>query len=260
MQNRRVPLHPRPVAMGAPIASKDAIGQLVKVPCGKLRRALRRAPALRRPIDVARCETPMATITGTRRHSMPAVSMELMFPLEYHALGDCLAHPNKICNCAKVSRMQNSQSQAWQELGRRFRIRVSERPAATEQIRTARRTSCFEFRGQGRERQSGVSPSVDHGEFRRVISLPLDSNRAKCGGPPRRVQSLIDATPPKTQETPSRAAQRLKELHELALARVLATKTPADKLIVAAAGSKELSTPIGIRRVFRRPSALRPDG
>ena len=191
---------------------------------------------------------------------MPAVSMELMFPLEYHALGDCLAHPNKICNCAKVSRMQNSQSQAWQELGRRFRIRVSERPAATEQIRTARRTSCFEFRGQGRERQSGVSPSVDHGEFRRVISLPLDSNRAKCGGPPRRVQSLIDATPPKTQETPSRAAQRLKELHELALARVLATKTPADKLIVAAAGSKELSTPIGIRRFFRRPRALRPDG
>ena len=50
-----------------------------------------------------------------------APSLALMFPVLYHAVGECLAHPHRPCKCVKTRRMAQSQTDAWNELGSRFK-------------------------------------------------------------------------------------------------------------------------------------------
>jgi len=50
-----------------------------------------------------------------------APSLAPMFPVLYHAVGECLAHPHRPCKCVKTSRMAQSQADAWKELGSRFK-------------------------------------------------------------------------------------------------------------------------------------------
>ena len=50
-----------------------------------------------------------------------APSLALMFPVLYHTVGECLAHPHRPCKCVKTRPMAQSQADAWDELGRRFK-------------------------------------------------------------------------------------------------------------------------------------------
>jgi len=43
------------------------------------------------------------------------------FPVHYHAIGHCLAHPDRACRCIKTREMAQSQGFAWRELGSRFK-------------------------------------------------------------------------------------------------------------------------------------------
>ena len=44
-----------------------------------------------------------------------------LFPVQYHALGECLRHPHERCSCVRAQVQANSQSSAWRELGNRFK-------------------------------------------------------------------------------------------------------------------------------------------
>jgi len=75
------------------------------------------------------------------------VDRSSIFPAHYHAVGECIAHPQRPCKCIKTRRMAQSQADAWQELGRRFKERCP-LPADLRSGRShpARRSSCFEVR------------------------------------------------------------------------------------------------------------------
>ncbi|KAJ1472887.1 hypothetical protein T484DRAFT_1838552 [Baffinella frigidus] len=49
----------------------------------------------------------------------------LRFPVQYHAVGQCLAHPHRLCKCIKTRSMGRSQADAWKVLGRRYKARCS---------------------------------------------------------------------------------------------------------------------------------------
>ncbi|KAJ1492140.1 hypothetical protein T484DRAFT_3641428 [Baffinella frigidus] len=110
-----------------------------------------------------------------------APSQALMFPVQYHAVGECLAHPHRPCKCVKTRRMAQSQADAWLELGKRFKERY---PKATPDTptgcaRPARRSSCFEVRDRT---EVAGSPA-----FTRVSSAPQKS--CPVGSPVRRTAS-----------------------------------------------------------------------
>jgi len=47
--------------------------------------------------------------------------LALLFPVLYHAVGECLAHPHLPCKCVKTRPMAQSSRDAWHELGSRFK-------------------------------------------------------------------------------------------------------------------------------------------
>jgi hypothetical protein len=47
----------------------------------------------------------------------------LMLAVQFHAIGECIAHPHRTCNCIKTRSMSQSPADAWRELGRRYKAR-----------------------------------------------------------------------------------------------------------------------------------------
>ncbi|KAJ1466656.1 hypothetical protein T484DRAFT_1987782 [Baffinella frigidus] len=114
-----------------------------------------------------------------------APSQALMFPVQYHAVGECLAHPHRPCKCVKTRRMAQSQADAWLELGKRFKERYPKATpdTPTGRARPARRSSCFEVR----DRTEVAGPPA----FTRVSSVPQKSCPvgSRAAGPVRRTAS-----------------------------------------------------------------------
>ncbi|KAJ1466194.1 hypothetical protein T484DRAFT_1988477 [Baffinella frigidus] len=99
-----------------------------------------------------------------------APSLALLFPVQYHAVGECLAHPHRPCKCVKTRRMAQSQADAWLELGKRFKERCPLPPpdTPTGRARPARRSSCFEVR----DRTEVADPPAFTRVSRRTASTP----------------------------------------------------------------------------------------
>jgi len=120
-----------------------------------------------------------------------ALSLALLFPVQYHAVGECLAHPHRPCNCVKTCRMAQSQAHAWNELGRRFKERCplgggGARGTVTGRSRLARRRSCFEV--------DDCNALPDPPALTRLFSTPqkscpVTSLAAAACGPVRRTAS-----------------------------------------------------------------------
>jgi len=52
-----------------------------------------------------------------------APPLALMLTVQYHAVGECIAHAHRTCNCVKTSSMSQSPADAWREMGRRYKAR-----------------------------------------------------------------------------------------------------------------------------------------
>ena len=101
------------------------------------RRLLSSLPSAPRNIELTdghalRAKTPSVLLPQRRSPPLAALLIQLRQrerPYhELHALGDCLAHPDTVCNCVKVNIMGQSPVKAWSVLGKRFK----ERRATTE--------------------------------------------------------------------------------------------------------------------------------
>ena len=104
------------------------------------------------------------------------VDRSSMFPAKYHAVGECLAHPQRPCKCIKTRGMAQLPADAWHELGRRFK-ETSDRTAAPDQPALARRSS------MPKERCPVSSPvAAACGRMRRNASTGTPAAAVVCCG------------------------------------------------------------------------------
>ncbi|KAJ1466658.1 hypothetical protein T484DRAFT_1861063 [Baffinella frigidus] len=121
-----------------------------------------------------------------------APSQALMFPVQYHAVGECLAHPHRPCKCVKTRRMAQSQADAWLELGRRFKGNCPLAPdTPTGLARLARRSSCFEVHDRT---EVADLPALTKLSFTPQKSCPVGSPAAAGCGSVRRTVSTGPAS------------------------------------------------------------------
>ena len=149
------------------------------------------------------------------------VDRSSMFPAKYHAVGECLAHPQRPCKCIKTLGMAQLPADAWHELGRRFK-ETRDSTAAPDRPALARRSS------MPKERGHVASPvAAACGRMRRTASTGTPGAALVCCGTAvswMRDSRLLDGCP-----APARSSEA-KGIHEVR------------------AGGMSLPKPVGFRR------------
>ncbi|KAJ1472886.1 hypothetical protein T484DRAFT_1838543 [Baffinella frigidus] len=185
----------------------------------------------------------------------------LMFPVQYHAVGECIAHPNGPCKCIKTRPMGRSQADAWKVLGSRHKARCplapsdttpgssrpSSWPRSTIATRPVRRSSCFE----ARDRNAVPDPPP----LSRLSSTPqeicpIGSRVAVACGPVRRTASAGTPGAAFRPSTAQAAVGGQLLLHMRALQYAQAHRAMGFQ--GAREGGKALPKPPGSRRVLDR--------
>ncbi|KAJ1492119.1 hypothetical protein T484DRAFT_1931916 [Baffinella frigidus] len=120
--------------------------------------------------DMERAEELVRAAFVFPTHSAP--NPTLRFPVQFYAIGQCLAHPDGEegwrCKCVKARVMTQSQAYAWNELGGRFKHIVRTVSAPLERTKISRRESVAT---EGRACSTPVP----------AISGPSTPSRRVCG-------------------------------------------------------------------------------
>ncbi|KAJ1474455.1 hypothetical protein T484DRAFT_1970537 [Baffinella frigidus] len=102
----------------------------------------------------------------------------LRFPVQFYAIGQCLAHPDCICKCIKTREMAHSQKYNWHELGNRFKLVE----------RTVSETLERSLSSPGTTLSYAATPQVERIRRSKSETLKLRLqylNNARAAGPPR---------------------------------------------------------------------------
>ncbi|KAJ1474800.1 hypothetical protein T484DRAFT_1751435 [Baffinella frigidus] len=97
----------------------------------------------------------------------------LRFPVQYHAVGECLAHPRRPCRCTKTRSMGQSSAVAWKELGHRYkasRLTTRDTPAPADRSRPTRPNSWPKSTTAARDRNAVTDPPA----LARLSSTPQE--------------------------------------------------------------------------------------
>jgi len=117
---------------------------------------------------------PTAFVFPTRSAPTPS----LRFPVQFYAIGQCLAHPDCICKCIKTREMAHSQKYNWHELGNRFKLVE----------RTVSETLERSLSSPGTTLSYAATPQVERIRRSKSETLKLRLqylNNARAAGPPR---------------------------------------------------------------------------
>mmetsp|Transcript_39398 Transcript_39398/g.89809 ORF Transcript_39398/g.89809 Transcript_39398/m.89809 type:complete len:251 (-) Transcript_39398:15-767(-) len=126
--------------------------------------------------DMERAEELVRAAFVFPTHSAP--NPTLRFPVQFYAIGQCLAHPDCICKCIKTREMAHSQKYNWHELGNRFKLVE----------RTVSETLERSLSSPGTTLSYAATPQVERIRRSKSETLKLRLqylNNARAAGPPR---------------------------------------------------------------------------